>query len=81
MAETRVCVLCDRSGKILAAHPVDLRTSGEDGPTGLRMAATDGQTMEVVTIPQALTKMSPHELFRTHLVRNGKLVLRKTNRK
>jgi len=71
---TKVRILCNRDGQILAAHPIDLRASGEDGPSGLNMVADKDQTIEIIEIPEDLTKISPPELFRTHVVQGGRLV-------
>lgn len=71
---TKARILCDREGQVLAAHPIDLRPRGEDGPSGLHMVAGTGQVIHIIEIPEDLAKISPPELFRTHLVRGGRLV-------
>lgn len=78
---TKICILCDRDGQVLAAHPLELRASGEDAPSGMRMVADNDQTFEIIEIPKELTKISPPELFRTHQVRGGRLVAKKSPRK
>lgn len=78
---TKACILCGQNGEVLAAHPIDLRATGKNAPTAVGMVAETGQTVEIVEIPEQLTKLSTTELFRTHRVKGGRLVVKKSLQK
>jgi hypothetical protein len=66
---------------VLAAHPIDLRAGGQGAPSGLRMIAGKEEKIAIVEIPEALARISPPELFRTHIVRGGRLVAKGVRRR
>jgi hypothetical protein len=77
----KVCILSGKNGRVLAARPVELAATGKDGPSGLRMVAHKNQTVAIVEIRDELTKMSPREFFRGHIVKDGRLVAKASRRK
>jgi hypothetical protein len=74
----RIQLLCDaKTGRVLAAIPAGAEIVGDDGPDSVVLVPREGEVRHEIELTADQASIDPVDLFVTHRVKKGELVVHK----